>query len=40
MKDGTVRESIANTVIPNGDFYQVLNGITEKLRSQRVAQKG
>lgn len=35
MKDGTVRESIANTVITNKDFYRVLNGITEKLRTQK-----
>lgn len=30
MKDGTVKDSIAGTVIPNGDFYQVLRGILEK----------
>lgn len=35
MKDGTVRDSVANTVIPNGDFYRVLQGITEKLRTQK-----
>jgi hypothetical protein len=30
MKDGTVKESIAGTVIPNGEFYRVLRGIMEK----------
>lgn len=30
MKDGTVKDSIAGTVIPNGEFYQVLRGIIEK----------
>ena len=30
MKDGTVKESVAGTVIPNGEFYQVLRGIIEK----------
>lgn len=30
MKDGTVRDSVEGIVIPNGEFYQVLRGITEK----------
>jgi hypothetical protein len=30
MKDGTVKDSIAGTVIPNGEFYQVLRGIIDK----------
>lgn len=30
MKDGTVKDSIAGTVIPDGEFYQVLRGIIEK----------
>ena len=40
MKDGTVRDSIEGIAIPNGEFYQVLQGITEKLGSQRKPQKG
>ena len=34
MKDGTVKESVAGTVIPNGEFYEVLRGITEKLKKK------
>ena len=30
MKDGTIKDSIAGTVIPNGEFYHVLRGIIEK----------
>ena len=30
MKDGTVRDSVEGIVIPNGEFYRVLQGITEK----------
>lgn len=30
MKDGTVRDSIEGIVIPNKEFYQVLQGITER----------
>lgn len=30
MKDGTVKDSIEGTVIPNGEFYRVLEGIIEK----------
>jgi hypothetical protein len=30
MKDGTVRDSIEGVVIPNGEFYRVLQGIIEK----------
>lgn len=30
MKDGSVKDSIAGTVIPDGEFYQVLRGIIEK----------
>jgi hypothetical protein len=30
MKDGTVRDSIEGIVIPNKEFYQVLQSITEK----------
>jgi hypothetical protein len=30
MKDGTVKDSIAGIVIPDGEFYQVLRGIIEK----------
>lgn len=30
MKDGTIRDSIEGIVIPNKEFYQVLNGILEK----------
>lgn len=30
MKDGSVRDSIEGVVIPNGEFYRVLQGIMEK----------
>ena len=30
MKDGTVRDSIEGIVIPDGEFYRVLQGILEK----------
>lgn len=30
MKDGTVRDSVDGLVIPNGEFYRVLQGILEK----------
>ena len=30
MADGTVRDSIEGIVIPNGEFYRVLQGIAEK----------
>lgn len=30
MKDGTVKDSVKGTVIPNGDFYRILQGILEK----------
>ena len=30
MKDGTVKDSIAGTTIPDGEFYQVLREIIEK----------
>lgn len=30
MKDGTVRDSVEGIVIPDGDFYRVLQGIMEK----------
>ena len=36
MKDGTVRESIEGVVIPNGEFYRVLQGILEKRRKERT----
>jgi hypothetical protein len=36
MKDGTVKYSIAGTVIPDGEFYQVLRGIIEKLGDRNV----
>lgn len=36
MKDGTVKDSIAGTVIPNGEFYQVLRGIIEKRGDRSV----
>ena len=39
MKDGTTRDSIEGIVIPNGEFYQVLQGITEKLSSQKNHRK-
>ena len=35
MKDGTVRDSIEGIVIPNGEFYHVLNGILEKRKQVR-----
>ena len=34
MKDGTVRDSIEGIVIPNGEFYRVLQGILEKKKVQ------
>ena len=34
MKDGTVRDSIEGIVIPDGDFYRVLQGIHERLSSK------
>lgn len=40
MNDGSVRESVAGIVIPNGEFYQVLRGIIEKRSRQRTTQKG
>lgn len=40
MKDGTVKDSIAGTVIRNEEFYQVLQGIVNELSNQRVMQKG
>jgi hypothetical protein len=36
MKDGTVKDSIAGTVIPDGEFYQVLRGIIEKRGDRNV----
>ena len=30
MKDGTMRDSVEGIVIPDGDFYRVLQGIVEK----------
>jgi hypothetical protein len=30
MKDGSVRDSIEGVVIPNKEFYQILQGIIEK----------
>ncbi len=30
MKDGTTRDSVEGIVIPNGEFYQVLQGIIAK----------
>jgi len=35
MKDGTVRDSIEGIVIPDGEFYRVLQGIREKLDGQK-----
>lgn len=35
MKDGTVKKSIEGTVIPNGEFYRVLNGILEKRNGEK-----
>lgn len=40
MKDGTVRDSVEGIVIPNGEFYQVLQVIAEKFGGQRPLQKG
>lgn len=40
MKDGTIRDSVEGIAIPNGEFYQVMQSITEKLSSQRKTQKG
>lgn len=34
MKDGTVKESVVGTVIPDGEFYEVLRGITKKLNKK------
>lgn len=39
MKDGTVRDSIEGVAIPNGEFYQVLQCITEKLSSPKNHRK-
>ena len=39
MKDGTVRDSIEGIVIPKGEFYQVLRGITERKKAQSEARK-
>jgi hypothetical protein len=36
MKDGTVKDSIAGTVIPDGEFYQVLRVIIEKRGDRNV----
>ena len=30
MKDGSVRDSVEGIVIPNGDFYRILQIIIEK----------
>lgn len=35
MKDGSVRDSIEGVVIPNGEFYRVLQGILEKRKKVR-----
>lgn len=34
MKDGTVRDSVEGIVIPNGEFYRVLEGILEKVHKE------
>lgn len=34
MKDGTVKDSVAGTVIRNAEFYEVLRGITKKLNKK------
>jgi hypothetical protein len=39
MKDGTVRDSLDGLVIPNGEFYQVLQGIIEKRRTNEARTK-
>lgn len=39
MKDGTVRDSVEGIVIPNREFYQVLQCITEKVGNQRNKRK-
>lgn len=39
MKDGTIRDSIEGIAIPNGEFYQVLQGITEKLSCEKNQRK-
>jgi hypothetical protein len=40
MADGTVRNSVEGIVIPKGEFYQVLRGITEKRKkAQSEARK-
>jgi hypothetical protein len=36
MKDGTRRDSIEGIVIPNGDFYRVLQGIIDKKKTEVV----
>ena len=35
MADGTVRDSIEGIVIPNGEFYRVLQGIAEKRKQPK-----
>lgn len=35
MKDGTMRDSIEGIVIPDGEFYRVLQGILEKRSGQK-----
>ena len=39
MKDGTVRDSVEGIVIPNGEFYRVLNGIIEKRGGKNQARQ-
>ena len=35
MKDGTVRDSVEGIIIPNREFYRVLQGITEKRKERK-----
>lgn len=36
MADGTVRDSVEGIVIPNGDFYKVMQGIIEKRKKENT----
>lgn len=35
MKDGTVRDSVEGIVIPNGEFYKVMDGILKKRKKAK-----
>ena len=39
MKDGTIRDSVEGIVIPNKEFYQVLQGIVEKRGGEHQTRK-